>query len=455
MRALLALSLIACSSPPPPTLPPRSEIGPDQPAATECFPPYNGSFAHDWFVLADLDLGVSCRVFLEQDDCVLGIFDDCTDPSPSSRQWVGKTSSEMTRDRLQFQIFEGNGSVVGRPPKCCNGELIDGDWSHLDCKLTACDNQTDQIHVGALLERETAPAPFADPAGREELSSTVTIRDFALLAAKREIWAVTQSEIVVQALGGATQVLDNVVDAELLVADPDERWVYVADGDTIMRIDVNAREQMESVDLGGPVEILEHTSRGILAGAVSGDTMMLSLHRRDDLTVIDASGTLPRLAAVIEVPNGTSPRAFLAAPLEARADLVVLTSSLAIGSGAPNTERSPRAFVSVGGGAIGFLAECSERSTEQHCWFEVDLATNGVRRTGIPDIGDIIDAVHHAPSERVVFSGPEGLGVLDRAAWRPLVQARVAIDGAGKLALFGSDLYAAGRNGVLERFTLR
>jgi hypothetical protein len=452
MRALL-LALIACSSPPPPTIPPRSDIGPELPAATACFPPYNSSFAHDWFVLADLDLGVSCRVFLEQDDCVLGIFRDCTDPSPMLRQWVGVTSTEMTRDLLEFSVFHASGTIVGRPPKCCEGELIDDTWASLDCFETACGAPTDVFHVGAQLERETGPMPFAERTQREELSGATDIVDFVVLPAKQEIWAVSDSEILLHTLQGNTRSLANVTDPERLIASTDGNTIYVADGNDLIRIDATVPQVVETIDAGGPIEILERSTRGIVVGAVSANQTVLTLRRPNSIATIDGQSMFPRLAAVIEIPNGTEARAFFAAPVDVRGDLMVLTSSLSQGSGAPNVERSPRAFHAVGAGVIGYLADCSERSTEGHCWFEIDLASNDIRRTGIPDIGDITDAAHDAVNDRIVFSGPEGLAALDRATWRPLVQARVPFDDLTRLAIAGTEVYAAGENGFIERFT--
>ncbi len=439
LECLAGLALLACSSPPPPTIPPRDVVGPPLPVANSCLPPYT-TFAQDWFILADLDLGTSCRVFLEQDECVLGIYRDCTDPSPNPRQWVGAIDSAMMKDQLEFQIYEGNGTVVGRPPKCCNGRLIDLDWARLDCHLTACDNVTDTIHVGAEIEREVTPDPFATTAGTEMIASG-PLGDFALLAAKRELWAITRNAIVVHPLGGTSSMLGSVTDAQHLALAPDEATAYVSDGSKLLRIDTVARTIVETVDLGSRIELLECSTRGVVAGTVDGDMMTVSIRRAGSLATVDAEATMPRLLSIVDLPGGDSDRAFLAAP--ASGHLAVLTSTLAAGAGAPSVNTPVRALFTVDDDTIGLLAECSERSTAKHCWFEIDPLGGTIRRTGIPDIGDIVDAAYDATRDRVVFSGDRGgLAVLDRARWRPQVQRRVDLAGVGSLQISGDDLYA-------------
>jgi hypothetical protein len=449
---LLALAAIACSSPPPPAIPPREEIGPPLPAANECFPPYT-RFAQDWFVLADLDLGVSCRVFLEQDECVLGIFDDCTDPSATSRQWVGRIDSAMMRDQLELHIFEGTGAVLGRPPKCCSGELVDMAWARLDCTLTAdCGNPNDKVHVGAVLEAENDDGPFADVMQTEEFATTAMLLDVALLPARRELWAIGTNAIFVHPLGGTSITIGNVGAAKRLVVAPDEGTAFVADGSQLLRIDTAQREVTQTFDVGSAIQLLEFSNFGIVVGETAGNETTLALHRRGNISTVDAEGRLPKLAAIVEIPGGTPARAFVAAPVGG--DLIVLTSSLTMTGPAVKLEKPARALFAVGT-SIGFLAECSDRSTELHCWFELD-PMGTIRRTGIPDIGPIMDAAWEESRDRMIFSGESGLGVLDRAEWRPLVQRRVPLAMGGPVATAGNDLYVLSpTGGAATRFTLR
>jgi hypothetical protein len=298
-------------------------------------------------------------------------------------------------------------------------------------------------------------APFAVSSGTEEISGAGTIYDFALFAGRQEVWAVSESEILVHELGGVTRSLANVTDARLLAVAPDESAVYVADGRMLHRIDAVSRTIAQTIDVGAPIDLLEYSGRGLLVGSSVGSQMVLQLRRPADIAMRDAESTLTRLGAIVEIPNGTVSRAFLAAPVDVGGDLTVLTSSLAATSGAPITERSPRAFFTIGTQTIGFLADCSERSTERHCFFEIDLPSGSIRRTGVPDIGAISDAAYDATRNWMVFAGPAGLGVVDRASFRPLVQAQIEIGGIGLLEIFGSNLYGLSDTGFIQRFTIQ
>ncbi|MBI2374309.1 MAG: hypothetical protein HYV07_09980 [Deltaproteobacteria bacterium] len=83
---LAAILATACGSPPAPAPP---EVRPAPPLANECAPVPR--IAHAPFYFADLESGASCTVFLEQDECVVAIFDDCTDPT---RHFEGRVTSE-------------------------------------------------------------------------------------------------------------------------------------------------------------------------------------------------------------------------------------------------------------------------------------------------------------------------------------------------------------------------
>ncbi len=70
---------------------------------------------NDWFHFADVIGGNSCLIYLEQDECVLGILDDCTDRAVS-RQWYGRLSPG-----LDVTLVARRGSAEPGPQ--CSGRI--------------------------------------------------------------------------------------------------------------------------------------------------------------------------------------------------------------------------------------------------------------------------------------------------------------------------------------------
>lgn len=432
----LALAASACSSPPDPTIPPREEIGPPRPAATVlCFPPFS-DFAQDWFVLADLSLGVSCEVFLEQDECILGIYRDCTDPSATSRQWVGMIDSKDMTDHLEFTVHQGSGSVSGRPPKCCSGDLVDQTWARLDCTLTsACNSPSDDAHAGAYLERvDPSATPWGTVGTPVAVAPERTLVDFAYVSGASQLWAVARNAILVHPLEEAstTTLPITVTDASLLVLADHQNTAYVADGTLLHRIDTRSKSLIGTTDVGGQIELFTHTSNGLVVGIRNGQETLLTLRDSAVPETVVGEATLDRLSAVVAVPDGTERSAFVAA--EADGDLLVLTATLAMDR-RELLDKPARTLFAVGEGVVGYFAECSELSTARHCYFEKNVfSSERPRRIGIPDAEMLLDAL--PAGDQVLFAGTGGnLVVLDRQDWRPLVQKRVPLEGAAKLAI--------------------
>lgn len=88
--------------------------------------------------LADLDIGRSCEIFLERDECVLAIFHDCT---MTGRQWVGTATQDTDKVSISLSpMFERAPAMA--PPRVCTGSLVPsrvdpraGTW--LDCEGAA------------------------------------------------------------------------------------------------------------------------------------------------------------------------------------------------------------------------------------------------------------------------------------------------------------------------------
>lgn len=139
-RASLGLLglLLACDAPPAPPAPSHPGA---PPAAATCTPPYE-RFGNTEVVWADLDLGRSCTAYLEQDECVLGIWRDCTTPTP--REWRGR----VTGSRVEMRALHPAGSSLPRKPDCCHGEIVetdDGRRIDFACSSGACTDEIDLV----------------------------------------------------------------------------------------------------------------------------------------------------------------------------------------------------------------------------------------------------------------------------------------------------------------------
>ena len=451
-RWLSALVLFACSSPPPPEIPPTSEIGPPPAAALMCFPPYS-MFAQKAFLLADLDQGTSCEVYIEQDECILGIYRDCTDPSPSSRQWVGIINSTGMRDALEFDIIEGVGGIVPRPPKCCDGELVDGEWAVLDCALSSCSNNSDTAHVGAYIESlDVAASPWGSVAGSGTVGGTGLI-DFVFVSGRQEIWAITPVSLIVHEIGGASATLPiNLTSASGIVLADHEGTAYVADGSQLLRIDTTTRAVDETVDLGAEVVVLTIGPAGVAVGVREGNGTRLSLRRAGDLSTEDATHMFEtEIGDAVPVQDGNSVTAWVAS-VEG-GNLLVLTSSLSVSRERSLTKPATKLF-SPAPLVLGYFADCSNLSNMKHCYFELDLAREETRRIGIPDVGVLTDGAVSQDGTQMLFAGSDGgLGVLERATFRPRVRERVTLTTTGQVTrdTTSGDIIVVSTDGTFER----
>src|SRR5262245_7532167 len=88
--ASAVMLLVACAPSPEAPLPLPAGSRPPAPAGG-CDIVRQDYAGYYWF--SDLETGRSCRVYLEQDDCVVAIFDDCTWPDAwGDRQWTGRVA---------------------------------------------------------------------------------------------------------------------------------------------------------------------------------------------------------------------------------------------------------------------------------------------------------------------------------------------------------------------------
>ncbi|MCC7381438.1 MAG: hypothetical protein IT384_06385 [Deltaproteobacteria bacterium] len=139
---LLSILLAACASPAAPPPPPEEVLPPIEEAAS-CPPTLR--FAQADFYFADLELGNSCRTLLQQEECVLGIFDDCTYRLPGEsgewRQWTGRI--ERSEEAASGYRVWLRPTALPPPPTGgaghCQGELREPDilpYGALSCTGT-------------------------------------------------------------------------------------------------------------------------------------------------------------------------------------------------------------------------------------------------------------------------------------------------------------------------------
>lgn len=164
-------ALAACEAPPAPPGPPMEKLPPLESASTcspgaklvnrEAKPP-------DKFYFADLETDKSCEVFLEEDECIIGIFDDCTweaqgiDPmvpesSPArQRQWIGRLNDMGShKGMLDLNPLYGTPPTMNRLTHCF-GEVDEIGSSQASARLTCGNN-----HRGFYLEkRDMAAKPL-------------------------------------------------------------------------------------------------------------------------------------------------------------------------------------------------------------------------------------------------------------------------------------------------------
>lgn len=228
---LAALSAVAaaCDPPGPASLPPAEQVGPPSPAAFACSPPY-ARFAGRAFRWADLDQGRSCSVFLEQDECVLGVYRDCT--ASAAREWQGEIDAANS---IRLRSFSpGAHSPMARQPRCCTGALerpSEGPaWARLHCSTVDCASPHHGDHLGLYLEAAEAVRPQGTIGAEAQLDGPVVSAQgpFALIAgqglAADGVWRVD---------GPAPRRVRSVADGRVIALAPSEQ-VWLATGARVL-----------------------------------------------------------------------------------------------------------------------------------------------------------------------------------------------------------------------------
>lgn len=438
-----ALTAAACSSPPPPVIPGRETIGPPREAAAECDP--TRMFAQTWFVVADLDQGISCRAFVEQDECIVALFRDCTDAeSDPPRSWQGTINA-----RLELELFrtrEATGSIDARSPSSCEGDLIasaaEPEWAKLGCKIAG---SAQPPHLGLYLEREPGegqpPVPGPGTRGAEITVARPPARtedyvsDLVFLASRGELFATVNAGRTDPASGlyaGASTAselhrLDDVVIPQptAIAVDPAGQYLAIADGSRLVRVDTSTRG-VRHVELGGELILdLVPAGAGVLVASEvlprPSSTTRLTLRRFDTLEPIATATVAGVVVELVEVAADPSRIAFLR--LREAERLVPVSADLAT---LPAIELPEIPGPTIYIGVLDAFVTGFDVPPRLVVW---PLSGRDDYALRLPEAGPVESLAHDPVQGRVIVGTRGGLvTAVDLVGQRPLLQSRLQLD---------------------------
>lgn len=459
---LAATTTLACSAPGDPTYPDRTIIGPPPAVGDACELPFPVNFAQDWFVLADLDQGTSCEIFLEQDECAVGIYHDCTDGSANPREWQGVVDSDPEQPMAYVPVisltakYAEGASRVPRGPTCCDGGLfprgtdVSPIWSYLTCHESQCSSQFDRFHTGMFLEQRRDVDPQLLYRGDVELNEGARAPDAVF--ANGAVWAIVGAELYTYtpSSGEATPVAIDVAGANHLAVSLDGTALYVA-GTELVRVDVTSRMETGRVALSGAAYAIAVAIEGVIVSFDDGTASSLARYDAATLAPLGSpSAVAERIQGLVAVDQTGRPAV---ATAQGSSAIFAVSSTLTIEvltdlEGAPGMELGPvepTAPFFVDGATVGMIAPCYAAAPTRHCYFEVDTVTLEVRRVGIPDVDFLESVAYDVQANRVVFGTRAGrVAFVDRGLeFRPRVQELVDV---GSPVTLGAIAVDAGQN---------
>lgn len=447
--------VIACSSPPEPVYPPRSEIGPPYDQARMCQPPFPSGIGNGYYWMADLDLGRSCVVYLEQDDCVLGIYQECAAPdSTVLRQWQGRAKTANTVRWIELSpAVPSGGNPPARSPTCCEGAVVGevGGYSTavLGClrgrNCTGLPPETPptepQDHVGLVLQQvrigiqpeqrisgTRLPLEAFAPKVTRLITQNAGTELYALVDGPGADAADGLYQIMLTA-SGSTRVLSTTSSEPLQVA-WDDTQVYLSDGDRVHRRSGSSNQS--SGPLGGKVLAMAAAASGLLVATEDGTGTML---RRLDPTTLGEVASARRTERVSSMAADADPAPSALAVLSYQdrerlerigPDLAPMGPVVELRDGA-----IPRQLTFVTTDTYGFLAPCWKDSNARTCYWEHffngEAQGAGVtERTSAPDVADITDFTIDNLHRYVHLSSSTGpVTVVFRQPLRPALDQRI------------------------------
>ncbi len=453
LASVLLLSLAACGSPEAPPIPPTNEIGPPPEASASCLPPFP-TFAQENFLIADIQGGRSCTAYLEQDVCVLGIFRDCTDTRSQPREWQGKVETRLREEdgepitTVTLDAFDPEGPN-GPSPNCCTGELRQPEdappWALLRCGVNNCRNPNDDAHAGFYLERTGAqPEPYGEASTSHQAPRGVT--GAVLVSATRELWLAGDALYAAELQGSSAPAQLSNENIHGLIAPPSGQ-VYVLTSTAVERWTPASRSVSDRSTLPATPRGMTLGDAGLAVFFRAGDQTRVQLRDPQNLATVLQDRTFSgRTDEIAALPGGG-----FALIIEGRLDLPRLADDLSERPPLEQPGGALKRFVLGPPDRLAFLAACSNVYPDTRCYFELDPASETLRRIGTPDRDPAV-AVAFDPSFNlaILTDGRGEITVIDRVDWRPLFSARFGLQ-RPVTGLVGDpetgDFYAIDRDG--------
>ena len=416
----------ACSGPsePPFDAPPAPVAAADVLCERPGFPQGIGQARYR---LLDMDQGAACEVYLEQDECVLAIWQDCTDGSSNPREWQGQATVERQVELAPITAATTTGVAIPRSPACCVGPVAATgpiDWMLLDCRLDVC-NSSNRRHAGLYLERWTDPAPALSVVESVPVTSTVDptgTADALWDPDQNRGWlAWSDGGLFVRQSNGQISAVAELPSAHALAQDSDA--VYAASGARLARIDKRDLTVSAEVTLPSDTLALTRSADGVLVAVAS--ELGTTLYRFSSSLVLEIQrfheGRATGLAArpsdgVVIATFDAPPRLVVLDGALNASQTVAMTALPELGVG----DVVPHAPQWLDQDRVAFVGSCFSRSGKVHCYYEHSLTDAGLRteRIGVPDELRLTDFL--PAGDGVWLTGSGGtIHRIDRAPMRP------------------------------------
>lgn len=441
---MLAIASVGCESPPAPPLPADGRLPPIE-AAADC-PPVT-RFAQDYFYIADLATRRSCTLFIEQDECVLGIFDDCSHRSTTvgpRRQWTGRIDHQRTISIEPHYKEDEN----RKPPDRCTGPLMDPE-SPTRFAALACIGAADP-HPGLFIERriptdDVTPFGTIDMDARVELERRATpwddhLGDVALIevAGRSELWVLLAMPQEPRRQGILIHDLDTDVQAALPVGQrtvmatlPGGGQLVAAGMHDIELWDTAARQVVTATTTEVDVDAVAVSLDGqtlYVAGRspLSPIESVVQRYRVGDLSPLGDPVTLPDVILRLETTSSTGGAALLMAGYpgaDSTTGVLYATTSTLTTMKRSESPWIISAFAPITGTPLVALV-----SRSSNAYREFDTETLQVATTVPNPLFSWTNAVaYDAAADRVLIAAHDGVTYMNRSDQR-ISQALVDIE---------------------------
>jgi hypothetical protein len=407
---------LGCSAPPSLELADPEETGPPPPAAASCTPPFLNDIGQTMFLFADDNLGVTCRVFLEQDACVVAIFRDCADPTPG--EWQGR----IDEDRLTFcPVAPVGGSSSLDSADCCTGSIEtppgDAVWSSLKCAST----QDSERH-STYLEEEVDTEPFVAPSSPLAVSpaDTSVVVDFTQLKTDPQQVFLTIRNPGIPARsgvyrgtveGGNAIRIDNLSNSlsqpSVIRSSPIDNALFIVDGTAVHKVPADTLSVSVASSRTNTIDHLDVSAQWVIAAETSASgTSSLNVYEADSLSHRSSVSSDAEITAVF----APSTSYIAVATLKDQAE--VLTIDPLFASRTLFLPTVPTASVLISGTRLAVAGPCGASTNSTVCYFEVDLDQTPpeiIARISVLDVRSVTSLSYRLDADEVVAVGDNGL----------------------------------------------